>query len=243
MHGHSVLESDIGHVWELRISGWISPSGRSTYGWVGISLWVLRKSEFYRAASRYSGTLKYFYVTFPERFRVKPADFRPQLAKLPTKTSIRPPEAMASDEWDVERKWDGMRAVFHILPSEDTTLIFTRNGLSLVPQFPELQNLHTLFKSDCILDGEIVAIKPGTDDDEEDLELLQMRAGDKNAKRIDEIPVTVKFFDCIRTYVGEDETIFRGDQMPHSQRMEMLGELLDGTGYALPELLTSMPIP
>lgn len=171
----------------------------------------------------------------------KPADFRPQLAKQPTKTSITPEEAMANAFWDVERKWDGMRAVFHILPSEDTTLIFTRNGLSLVPQFPELQNLHKLFFYDCILDGEIVAIRPGTED-EEDLELLQMRAGDKNAKRIDEIPVTVKFFDIIRM-MDTAGKIWDGTASAHSDRLAVLAGALEGTGYALPELLTEMPIP
>lgn len=184
---------------------------------------------------------------------MKPADFRPQLAKLPTKTSIRPPEAMASDEWDVERKWDGMRAVFHILPckgcrdpeveytencSGGKTLIFTRNGLDLRAQFPEFHNLHEHFSAPCVLDGEIVAMKDG---DTEDLELLQMRAGDVQAKRRDEIPVEVRFFDVIQTDLETPK--FLGEDHSHQERMEMLGVLLAPTPFETPTLLHEGEIP
>src|SRR5690348_5405923 len=103
--------------------------------------------------------------------------------------------------WIVERKWDGMRAIFEL--SESGTRIFSRTGQDLCPQFPELLDLHERIGIDCILDGEIVTLGqrleqdvlvPG-DPDTEDLEVLQLRLGDKKARRRVEVPVEVRFFD------------------------------------------------
>jgi bifunctional non-homologous end joining protein LigD len=168
---------------------------------------------------------------------VKPSDLRPQLAKPPTATSIRPAEAVKSPDWQVERKWDGMRAVFHILPGE--TLIYSRTGQDLRPQFPELCSLHEEIDPPAILDGEIVAL---TEDGLESLELLQLRAGDKQARRMDEIPVSPVFFDVLAAKVGNGEEFDGGDR-PHSERLAILRYLLTGTRYSTPEILTGGDIP
>lgn len=101
-------------------------------------------------------------------------------------------------EWFVERKWDGMRAIFEI--SEDETRIFSRTGQDLRPQFPELQELHTVL-SPAILDGEIVSVMDGS----EDLERLQLRISQKNptSELMEKVPITVKFFDILEKD-GED---------------------------------------
>jgi bifunctional non-homologous end joining protein LigD len=168
---------------------------------------------------------------------VKPSDLRPQLAKPPTATSIRPAEAVKSPDWQVERKWDGMRALFHILP--DRTLIFSRTGQDLCPQFPELCSLHEEIPPPAILDGEIVAL---TEEGVESLELLQLRAGDKQARRKDEIPVSPVFFDVLAAKVGNGDEFDGGDR-PHSERLGILRYLLAGTRYSTPEILTAGDIP
>lgn len=100
--------------------------------------------------------------------------------------------------WILDRKWDGMRALFELSP--EGTQIFSRTGQDLRPQFPELLDLHEKLlgplssTTSLILDGEIVALGV---DGVEDLELLQMRAGDKQARRRNEIPVEVRFFDIL----------------------------------------------
>jgi bifunctional non-homologous end joining protein LigD len=162
----------------------------------------------------------------------KPSEIRPQLAKPPSATSITPTKAMESTRWRVERKYDGMRALFHILP--DSTLIFSRTGQDLCPQFPELCLIHEHLESPALLDGEIVAMQ---DQDTENLELLQMRAGDRNAKRRDEIPVRVIFFDVLAA--GD----FDGTQHPLSARLEVLHALLARTPYRTPEVLTGGDVP
>lgn len=184
--------------------------------------------------------------------KLKPADIRPQLAKTPTKTSIQPVEALEHPDWVVERKWDGMRALFHMFPvpheaqenltSTGRTLIFTRNGLDLREQFPELLNLHTHFQHPAILDGEIIALEQIEHDcwdrDRESLELLQMRSGDKKAKRKDDIPVEIRFFDVLEGGPWGNVTDFS-----HRDRMSVLYALLASTPFDPPELLQEAEIP
>lgn len=140
--------------------------------------------------------------------------FDVQLAKLPGKTQIH----LAPGEWVRERKWDGMRAIFELSP--DGTRIFSRTGQDLLPQFPELWAIHLLFDSPCVLDGEIVALSP-ENPDLEVLELLQMRAGDKQARRLDEIPVDVRFFDILELGTSDLR------DLPLETRQSTLGYLLD----------------
>lgn len=129
--------------------------------------------------------------------------------------------------WVIERKWDGMRACFEL--SSTGTKMFSFTGQDLLPQFPELHDLHLRVGGDCVLDGEILAFRPGTDQD--DLELLQMRLGDKLARRRDEIPVSVRFFDILECQ-GADTR-----QMTLGHRLALLDNVLTGTEFSMPELL------
>lgn len=141
---------------------------------------------------------------------------------------------MASPDYTVERKLDGMRALVHVLPEQDTTLIYSRTGQDLRPQFPELQNLHKQFEHPAILDGEILAeSEPGQDN----LELLQMRAGDKKARRKDEIPIKFQPFDVLAAILGESETKFDGADHTLRERKEVLRLLTSPTDLKMPEEL------
>lgn len=147
--------------------------------------------------------------------------YQPQLAKLGK-------GRFTEGRWITERKWDGMRALFEF--SDQGTLIFSRTGQDLRPQFPDLCDLHLSIPEDrlpCILDGEIVAFSPECPDTE-DLERLQMRLGDKKARRRYEIPVDVRFFDILD---------LQGDvrHVPLHSRRVLLQEVLQGAGWAFPE--------
>lgn len=135
--------------------------------------------------------------------------------------------------WIVERKWDGMRALFEL--SEDETRIFSRTGQDLCPQFPELCDLHIRVGVPCVLDGEVVAMVQDAEwDDKEDLELLQMRLGDKKARRQCIIPVEVRFFDVLEVQ-GQTVT-----QMQLWERRDLLASVLDNTEFELPQVLSYM---
>lgn len=146
--------------------------------------------------------------------------YQPQLAKASSKGAALPP-----GNWILERKWDGVRAIFEI--SETETLIFSRTGQDMRPQFPELLDLHERLRP-CILDGEIVAIG---EDGVENLELLQMRLGDKQARRQSEVPVQVVFFDVLEQG-GYDTRDF-----PLAYRRGVMERLLEGSGWELPETI------
>lgn len=152
--------------------------------------------------------------------------YKPQLAKVGKGDS--PPEG-----WIVERKWDGMRALFEI--HCDRTEIFSRTGQDLLPQFPELHRLHEKLPP-CILDGEIVAFMQGglpttPGGGREDLELLQMRLGDKAARRKDDIPVEVCFFDVLE---GDGKSNLHESLL---WRKFLLSKILSGTPWGMPETL------
>lgn len=143
--------------------------------------------------------------------------YQPQLAK---------PSGHTGPDWIQERKWDGMRAIFEL--GEDDTLIFSRTGQDLRPQYPELCDLHEVIGVPCILDGEIIAL---AEPDVENLELLQDRSGDKQARRMTEIPVEVRFFDVLEVQ-GTDIR-----SRPLVERRDMLRHVLEGTQYGVPETL------
>jgi bifunctional non-homologous end joining protein LigD len=85
---------------------------------------------------------------------------------------------------------------------------------------------------ECILDGEIVVLDG---DGVEQLELLQMRAGDKNARMMNELPVTVKFFDILELE-GEDLrslTLWRRRRyLEETVGQDFVVEILDATDVA-----------
>jgi ATP-dependent DNA ligase len=125
-----------------------------------------------------------------------------------------------------------MRALFEI--SAEETLIFSRTGQDLRLQFPELCRLHEVLPP-CVLDGEIVALTPG-DADREDLELLQMRLGDKKARRMAEIPVSVRFFDVLEIS-GIDVR-----SLPLFKRRERLEDLV-GPDFLVELHDSELPVP
>lgn len=136
---------------------------------------------------------------------------------------------VSGPDWVVERKWDGMRALFQL--SEDETLIFSRTGQDLRLQYPELADLHERVGVPCVLDGEIVCM---VEDDKEDLELLQNRISQKNpsSSLLADAPATVKFFDLLEGPTGINATPLR-----LWERRELLSSVLEGTEFDTPQLL------
>lgn len=129
--------------------------------------------------------------------------------------------------WIAERKWDGMRAVFELSPTG--TLIFSRTGQDLRLQFPELLDLHLRVGTECVLDGEIVAL---SEPDHESLELLQMRSGDKKARRQAEIPVEVRFFDILSSQGCDTRDCCL------AERLSLLENVLARTEFEMPEIFS-----
>lgn len=82
-----------------------------------------------------------------------PHDIKPMLAKLVS-------EAFNRDGWIFEIKWDGYRAITEI--QKGKIKLYSRNFLDFKLNYPPIvEALELLSEHDCILDGEIVALKNG----------------------------------------------------------------------------------
>lgn len=81
--------------------------------------------------------------------RVKLTDFiTPMLASIGE-------SAFDDEAWIFEIKWDGYRAVAEV---GDTVRLYSRNGLSFLPLYPEVAAALSKIKTHAVLDGEIVAL-------------------------------------------------------------------------------------
>jgi bifunctional non-homologous end joining protein LigD len=154
----------------------------------------------------------------------------PMLARSPTATSPSLGEVLDSPEWVCHRKWDGARVILHLTGRE--TMLYSRTGQDLRPQFPELADLHLRIPHTCILDGELVVLD---DQGRDSLESLQLRIQDKQARRRDEIPVTVALFDLLGT-----EGMNAADRVPLEDRLHLLGVVLEGTEFEPPVSVTAV---
>lgn len=119
-------------------------------------------------------------------------------------TSIRPmlassgtPESIDDDgSWVLEMKWDGYRAIATVRDGELS--LRSRNGLELLPRFPELAVLADRVDGDVVLDGEIVAPDARG---RPDFARLQERAGLTRPREVERarrrIPVQLLLFDAL----------------------------------------------
>lgn len=125
--------------------------------------------------------------------------------------------------WAYEMKWDGVRAVGYVLAGR--LRLMSRTGRDVSPAYPELAGLAgQLADRDCVLDGEIVALREGRPS----FHALQDRMHQRNASRIRELvrttPVTYLLFDVLHL---DGEPLV---ELPYVSRRE----ILDGLALAGP---------
>ncbi len=116
-----------------------------------------------------------------------PENFHPMLATLS--------EPFSSPDFSFEIKWDGYRCLSFL---DGKTRLLSRNQKELTDFFPDLQNLHQKLKlPNCLIDGEIIALRNGKPSFLE----LQKRAQLKNINKIKQmsstIPVVYVAFDLL----------------------------------------------
>lgn len=151
-----------------------------------------------------------------------PENVVPMLAKL----SVLPRDA---DEWAVEVKWDGVRALAYCRPGR--VRLQTRNLNDVTAQYPELKRLsRRLGAVDAVLDGELVVFD---EDGRPSFELLQQRIHQTEPsvvrRRMKSHPVVYVVFDLLY-FDGHDLTGY-----PYERRREVLDSLeLDGESWRTP---------
>lgn len=150
-------------------------------------------------------------------------------APSPMLAQIGTPGLVHGDDWALEMKWDGVRA---IVDARDELRLISRRGLDTTGTYPELASLAEL--GPAILDGEIVAMdsrgRPS-------FSRLQQRMGltdptDVAAAR-GKYPVQIVLFDLLE-FEGRDLT-----SLPFRERREALEVVGEG---GLPENVRLSPI-
>ncbi|MGB3127463.1 MAG: ATP-dependent DNA ligase [Pseudomonas sp.] len=105
----------------------------------------------------------------------------------------------APDDWQVEWKWDGIRA--QLVKREGRLWVWSRGEELVTERFPELHSLVSGLPDGTVIDGEIVVWK----DSVQPFALLQQRIGRKtmSKKVLDEAPVAVLAYDLLE-HQGHD---------------------------------------
>ncbi len=104
------------------------------------------------------------------------------------------------DDWQAERKWDGIRG--QIIIREGEIFVWSRGEELVTDKFPEYKPLAQLLPNGTVLDGEILPFKEGKP---LSFNELQTRIGRKNVtkKILQNVPVVLMVYDLLE-YNGED---------------------------------------
>jgi bifunctional non-homologous end joining protein LigD len=133
-----------------------------------------------------------------------------------------------NDDWSLELKFDGIRAVLHV--NDETIKIETRNEKDITVSFPEIAtNADSMFDEAVILDGEIVGYN---DYGIQKLNFVQHRLGVLDPTKIRErqklYPVMFVVFDVL--HAGGRDLYDK----PLTARREVLERLIpDETGHKI----------
>ena len=100
------------------------------------------------------------------------------------------------DEWQVEWKWDGIRA--QLIRRQSQTFLWSRGEELMTGRFPELEKLGSLLPEGTVIDGEVLPWKDGLP-----LPFAQMqrRIGRKvlGARILAEVPVVLMAYDLLES--------------------------------------------
>ena len=124
-------------------------------------------------------------------------------------------EPFDDDNWIFEIKWDGYRAIADLSDKENQKL-YSRNGISFLNRYPDIQKGLMKQEHSLIIDGEIVAL---TDKGEPSFQLLQHYAESPN------VPVIYQVFDLL--YLNGHST----RNLSLLERKELLKEALIETSH------------
>jgi len=121
------------------------------------------------------------------------------------------------DDWQVERKWDGIRG--QLIIREDNLFVWSRGEELVTDKFPEYHPLTDLLPNGTVIDGEILPFKDGLP---LTFNVLQTRIGRKNVtkKILESAPVILMAYDLLE-YEGEDIR-----QRPLRERRALLEKIL-----------------
>ena len=128
------------------------------------------------------------------------------------------PENLGSpNDWQVERKWDGIRG--QLIVRNENLFVWSRGEELVTDKFPEYHPLAHLLPNGTVIDGEILPFKNGLP---LSFNVLQTRIGRKNVtkKILESAPVILMAYDLLE-YEGTDLR-----QTPLRERRALLEKIL-----------------
>jgi DNA ligase-1 len=104
------------------------------------------------------------------------------------------------EDWQAERKWDGIRG--QLIAREKELFVWSRGEELVTPKFPEFEELRNQLPSGTVIDGEILAYQDGLP---LNFNVLQTRIGRKNvsATILKKAPVVMMAYDLLE-FEGKD---------------------------------------
>jgi len=135
-----------------------------------------------------------------------------------------PKELVDLDEWQLEWKWDGIRA--QLIHREGEGYLWSRGEELISEGFPEITALINHLPEGIVLDGELLAWKDGHP---LPFQSLQKRIGRKKPgkKSLENTPVAIMAYDLLE-WQGEDLR-----QKPLHERRQLLENLFETTSHPL----------
>lgn len=128
------------------------------------------------------------------------------------------PESLGlPDEWEAERKWDGIRG--QLIVRQKEVFVWSRGEELVTDKFPEYLPLANLLPDGTVIDGEIMPFKDGKP---LTFQLLQTRIGRKKVSKsiLQKVPVVLICYDLLE-WEGQDIR-----EKPLTERRSFLEELL-----------------
>lgn len=137
----------------------------------------------------------------------------------------------APQNWQIEWKWDGIRA--QLVKRDGQLWIWSRGEELVSERFPELCELAAWLPDGCVIDGEIVAWKDGR---VQPFALLQQRIGRKTltSKVLEQAPVAVLAYDLLEW----DDQDWR-ERPQHARRAQLEAVVHQADQARRPEQLQS----
>lgn len=119
----------------------------------------------------------------------------------------------------VEYKLDGERVQVH--KGKDKVELFSRRLEKITSHYPDVAKAVRSIKSDLILEGEVVAINPGTDEYLPFQELMHRRRKHGVEEAMENYPVVMNFFDVLY-FEGKSKT-----ELTYLERRKLLKKIID----------------
>ena len=193
------------------------------HGTYDVLKWDAREVKFVLHGQRVSGGYVLF-ATDGKNWMIHRERLPLPASMIPMFAVTGAPPRYHREEWAVEMKWDGVRALAFM--ENGRLRLMSRTGKEITATYPELAGLpHAVGRKQVLLDGEIVAFTDGRPDFEALQPRMHVTSAAQAARLAQSTPVTYLVFDIVQLD-GRPLTA-----LPYVQRRDILAPLIPNGGW------------